>query len=525
MSSNDGTPGHGPGGITPRSTQREPSGPRKILRGGKLETVPAEPGFYEQSLKSTVRGGTTSTSRSEMNTNIKGQLNISESERIIEESSSSLKHLGEDDTVTVTSKTKKPRGGEYTDTSDFLTRSQVRDDKSTSKNVHTSQSTSSTIDERSSTSNFIDNVTDITTTNTTIVRPGPRPTQVRGSNFETMSSGTIHDYGDVQGITVVSQSKTVMDQTVDQRQAQAELEKLTTSSTVYGVDIESTLSRSRVKAVHEKEISSGTVRIGDSGVETTENVVKSVTEIKTARVSSGTTKDSVEIDEKVLSSTTSTDRQTFRFDEITDSQASKTLTNVRRRNDVMNFPGTTTAIDYTENYKDELNSSKVLKTGQVLVEELYDTKTSFESMDRDRVKSRAIQDENMKTTTILEKSEDTLKAVDQQSYVVGPRTTPIRQPSNLKSEGVVDYESTNRRDYNEKTTDRVKAVRRNTYTKTEGDMYLQTTNKTQFTEQVGDRYDAKKPKDQIQTPEGQFDMLFCIILDLCSRVGMKKPLV
>jgi hypothetical protein len=95
----------------------------------------------------------------------------------------------------------------------------------------------------------------------------------------------------------------------------------------------------------------------------------------------------------------------------------------------------------------------------------------------------------------------------------------------LKSEGVVDYESTNRRDYNEKTTDRVKAVRRNTYTKTEGDMYLQTTNKTQFTEQVGDRYDAKKPKDQIQTPEGQFDMLFCIILDLCSRVGMKKPLV
>ncbi len=119
-----------------------------------------------------------------------------------------------------------------------------------------------------------------------------------------MTGGTTHDYGDVQGLTVVTHSKSSMQQTEDQVKAQAALEKLTTEQTIYGVNYEKSLRTAQVKGTHEREISRGIVRISEHGVETTEDVEKSITEIKSADVSSG-----IEVAENITSTTRSSDRQ------------------------------------------------------------------------------------------------------------------------------------------------------------------------------------------------------------------------
>ncbi|ODM88648.1 hypothetical protein Ocin01_18034 [Orchesella cincta] len=327
----------------------------------------------------------------------------------------------------------------------------------------TSQMDTSTIDESSVVS---------------VIRDERRKNQFRGSQLETMTGGTTHDYGDVQGLTVVTHSKSSMEQTEDQVKAQAQLENLTSATEVYGVNVEKSLRKAVVKGIHEREISRGIVRISEHGVETTEDVEKSITEIKAADTSSG-----IEVAEKIESTTRSSDRQTFKFEELTARQRDEQTKVLTRKTD------------------------ETRKTGQAMVEDVYDVRTTFESRDRNDVKSVAVADENYTSTTYLEKHEGDAVGRDT-TYVVYPRVAPVRKVDNLTvGEGTTDYRSSNRIDYDEKRgferPDRPKLQRQNTWTKQEGDMYMETTAKTEFKEFPLTRQEIKRYESTLR-PEGDF---------------------
>lgn len=401
---------------------------------------------------------------------------VSESQRLIQQSSDDLKQLGQ---FTTTSKTSKLSGQETT--------KQQKSSTQTSKLSESMiQSMSENIDTSSSSI-----ITEQIARQQQQLDSNRIRGEYRGSRTETVTGGTTHDFGDVKGLTVVTHSKSSMEQTEDQKLAQAQLQSLTQSSSVYGVNIESSLRGARVKEIQEREISRGIVRLSDLGLETTENVEKSITEIKSAKVS-----DTVEIDERIESKTTSSDIQTFRYEEMSESERRNALIMRNQRNRV---------------------------TGSAMIEDTYDVSTKFDSRDKYDKITTAVEDERHAATTFLEQVDNKNQVLDT-TYIVYPRQTPIRREDNLRVEdstSSTNYLSTNRSDYDEKRSSTTRGIRRNTFTKTEGDMSFETTAKSEYyeksspgerptmqrqntwTKMEGDMQTTTTSKEQFRTVKGE----------------------
>ena len=395
---------------------------KKVLRNGKFVDVTEY--VYPEDLPK------------EKSTQAAGKKNEVESPFPKEDITSPEKKPEEDRTGKVPVTRKVLRNGKFVDVTEYVYREELQSSE-------THQITDSRVSRKEDyvSSKFTSDTTDESMDTSTVTKIIEKPIRYKvgseGTTIETMTGGTVHMEDDVQGMTVVSKTKSSMEQTKDQQLAQAELESLTRSRVVYGVNVDEHLNREgKVKGILEKEISHGVVRMGESGIETIEDVEKSITEIKSAHVSS-----TLEIDEMIKSTTRSSDHQTYRYEDISESerkrQETKLISDATKR-----LTTSATAKNISELHEDTVESrtaSGKKRVGQALVEESYDESAQFAAWDsKYRLTSQAAQDENRTTTTYLEKFVDDERRpgdLETRFLPMPLRAQPIRHEDNLYPEG------------------------------------------------------------------------------------------
>lgn len=141
-----------------------------------------------------------------------------------------------------------------------------------------------------------------------------------GNNFqqsqkvtETMATEMVHDGGDIQGVEYLTHSRSVIQEIDNEVLTKKHLESLKSSE----IEDYSLEGESQTREIHEREISNGIVKISASGVETTEDIERTIVEIKRSALSP-----QIGIEESVESVIRSSDQHQYHFDESQPHQKS-----------------------------------------------------------------------------------------------------------------------------------------------------------------------------------------------------------